>query len=160
MYGEDLSASELISSPPLSVCATPHCATSFSHSPLLCLISRSLSFRAPACPRDSDPLNIHSLSSIAPLVLLEEWGEKKEKKEWHWIIQGSIRAISGDCLDLDEMAQWAPVFVCFDVVARLTPCPSSAVIIAGITPLCRGHQMPTLLLTTISYHCRMAVGLQ
>lgn len=80
MYGEDLSASELISSPPLSVCATPHCATSFSHSPLLCLISRSLSSRAPACPRDSDPLNIHSLSSIAPLVLLEEWGEKKGKK--------------------------------------------------------------------------------
>ena len=66
-------------SPP-RVCATPHCATSFSHSPLLCLISRSLSSRAPACPRDSDPLNIHSLSSIAPTVLLEEWGEKKKKK--------------------------------------------------------------------------------
>ena len=65
-----LPASELIS--PLSVCATPHCATSFSHSPLLCLISRSLSSRAPACPRDSGPLNIHPLSSIAPPVLLEE----------------------------------------------------------------------------------------
>lgn len=29
-------------------------------------------------------------------------------------------------------AQQAPVFVCFDVVAPLTPCPSSAVIITGI----------------------------
>lgn len=89
-----------------------------------CLISRSLSSRAPACPRDSESLNIHLLSSIAPPVLLVE-GEG-EKKEWHWIIQGPIRAISGDRLDLDEMAQRAPVFVCFDVAAPLTPCPSSA----------------------------------
>lgn len=44
---------------------------------LFCLISRSLSSRAPACPRDSEPLNIHPLSSIAPLVLLE--GKKKKK---------------------------------------------------------------------------------
>lgn len=68
-----LPASELIS--PLSVCGTPHCATSFSHSPLLCLISRSLSSQAPACPTDSEPLNIHPLSSIAPPVLLEEGGK-------------------------------------------------------------------------------------
>lgn len=71
-----LPAFELIS--PLSVCATPHHATSFSHSPLLCLISLSLSSQAPACPRDSEPLNIHPLSSIAPTVLLEE-GEKEKK---------------------------------------------------------------------------------
>lgn len=151
-----LPASELIS--PLSVCATPDCATSFSHSPLLCLISQSLSSQAPACPRDSEPLNIHPLSSIAPRVLLEE-GEEGGKK-WHWIIQGPIRAISGDCLDLDEMAQRAPVFVCFDVLAPLTPCPSSAVIITGITPFCRGHQMPTFLLTTILHHYCTAQRLQ
>lgn len=63
-------ASELVST--LGVCATPHCATSFPHSPPLCLISPSLSSRASACPRDSEPLNIHPFTSIAPLVLLEE----------------------------------------------------------------------------------------
>ena len=42
------------------------------------------------------------------------------------------------------------MFVCFDAAAPLTPCPSSADIITGITPLCRGHQMPTFLLTAIS----------
>lgn len=73
-----LPTSELIS--PLSVYATPDCATSFSHSPLLCLISLSLSSQAPACPRDSEPLNIHPLSSIAPPVLLEE-GEEGEKND-------------------------------------------------------------------------------
>lgn len=81
-------------------------------------------------------------------------------KKWHWIIQGPIRAISGACLDLDEMAQQAAVFVCFDVVAPLAPCPSSAVMITGITPLCRGHQMPTFLPTTISHHCCTAERLQ
>lgn len=71
-----LPASELISLH--SVCATPHCATSFSHAPLLCLISRSLSSRASASPRDSESLNIHLLSSIAPTVLLEEAKKKND----------------------------------------------------------------------------------
>lgn len=96
MYGKDLN-SYLPSVFALPLTAQPP----FSHSPLLCLISRSLSSQAPACPRDSETLNIHPLSSIAPTVLLEEG------KKWHWIIQGPIRAISGDCLDLDEMAQRA-----------------------------------------------------
>lgn len=58
-------------------------------------------------------------------------------------------AILGGWLDLDEVAQ---VFVCFDVEALLTPCPSSTVLITDITPLCWGHQMSAFLLTAICHH--------
>lgn len=57
---------------------------------------------------------------------------------------GPNQAISGDCIDLDEMAQWSPVFVCFDAAAPLYPCPSSAVIIIGFTSLRKGHGLSNL----------------
>lgn len=63
--GKDLSPFACVSTTSMFVLPP----NSFSHSPPLCLISLSLSSPAPACPRDSEPLNIHPFSSIAPTVL-------------------------------------------------------------------------------------------
>jgi len=123
----------------LRVFAAPHCATSFSYSPLL---FDFLELVNPG-PSLSKRLLAIKYSSLSHQLLPKSFWRRKRGKKWHWIIQGPIRAISGNCLELDEVAQRASLFVCFDVLAPLTPCPSSAVIITGITPLCRGHQMPT-----------------
>lgn len=71
---------------------------------------------APTCPRDSEPLNIHQLSSIAPLGSLgwEGGGEKNDIE----LFRGPIRGYFWKTrIKWDEMAavsgRRARVFVCF-----------------------------------------------
>lgn len=106
MYGKNLSASPCIWThiSPQCLCYPSLCNLLFSFSSSLfdfselVIPSPGLSKRLRAIKYSSALINC----SPSPFGRGGEGGKK-----WHWIIQGPIRAISGNCLDLDEVAQQA-----------------------------------------------------
>lgn len=107
----------------MPLCETPCCATSFSWtpSPSVFVLSK-LATAGPTCPRDSESLNIHPLSSIDPPP--RSFGKKGagivrvvgKLCEWHRIIQRPNKVYFWQLPRLGWASKCVCMFWCGDAI--------------------------------------------